>query len=267
MKQDLLGDILRKLDRGDGSERDWPNHKGEYLALCPFHADAKVGNFSVSSKGKYHCFACGAEGGAVTLAQQLGIEMPRNEPGRVGVVGGLRRSQAARRGFPQRFGPPDRKYLNAPAIWIPYYGVDGQRAPVGSASRTAGISSARRRGRVWRCMACGGWRRLGPLAMCIWSKAKGDTQTLWYHDLPAIGVPGASTFRKEWAAEFAGLTVYVWCEPDKGGETFVKKIGEALPEVGSWSRRRAAKMFPSAIVPAMTCRRCWPNARAGAAVA
>lgn len=67
----------------------------EYKANCPFH-DEKTPSFTVSqTKGFYHCFGCGAHGTAIgflmehdhmsfvdaveTLAQMLGIEVPREE--------------------------------------------------------------------------------------------------------------------------------------------------------------------------------------------
>jgi len=67
----------------------------EFKANCPFH-DEKTPSFTVSpSKGFYHCFGCGAHGTAIgflmdydhmsfvdaieTLAQMLGIEVPREE--------------------------------------------------------------------------------------------------------------------------------------------------------------------------------------------
>jgi len=50
--------ILPQLDRGDVTDSRWPDAAGEYWALCPFHADRRVGNFSVSERG-YTCFSCG----------------------------------------------------------------------------------------------------------------------------------------------------------------------------------------------------------------
>ena len=67
----------------------------EFKACCPFH-DEKTPSFTVSpAKGFYHCFGCGAHGTALgflmefdhlsfveaveTLAQSMGIEVPREE--------------------------------------------------------------------------------------------------------------------------------------------------------------------------------------------
>ena len=41
-----LDAILPKLDRGDAPDSSGPTANGEYWALCPFHNDRTVGNFS-----------------------------------------------------------------------------------------------------------------------------------------------------------------------------------------------------------------------------
>ena len=62
MTKDLLRECLTKLNRGDAPDHKYPDGKGEYWTLCPFHADGHAANFSVSERG-YKCFACGAQGG------------------------------------------------------------------------------------------------------------------------------------------------------------------------------------------------------------
>ncbi|HUW15341.1 MAG TPA: hypothetical protein VM537_36860, partial [Anaerolineae bacterium] len=60
-------------------------------------------------------------------------------------------------------------------------------------------------------------------------EGESDAQTLWHHGLPALGLPGASTWRAEWAELLADLRVYVWREPDGGGNAFLELIGQSLP--------------------------------------
>jgi hypothetical protein len=45
-------------------------------------------------------------------------------------------------------------------------------------------------------------------------EGESDTWTAWQHDLPALGIPGKSTWKSEWAACLGGLDVYLWQEPD-----------------------------------------------------
>jgi len=68
----LLQAILPRLDRGDAADARFPDSRGEYWALCPFHPDRHATNFSVSRRG-YKCFACGAQGSLHHLAQELGF--------------------------------------------------------------------------------------------------------------------------------------------------------------------------------------------------
>ena len=56
-------------------------------------------------------------------------------------------------------------------------------------------------------------------------EGESDAQTLWHHGIPALGVPGAGTWRSEWAAHLGGLVkIYAVIEPDGGGEAFRDKL-------------------------------------------
>ena len=61
-------------------------------------------------------------------------------------------------------------------------------------------------------------------------EGESDAQTLWLHGLPALGIPGASTWRNEWGRFLEGLLVYLWREPDPGGDTLLDAVGHSLPE-------------------------------------
>ncbi|MGH7559151.1 MAG: hypothetical protein ACREMD_15500, partial [Gemmatimonadota bacterium] len=56
-------------------------------------------------------------------------------------------------------------------------------------------------------------RKAGFVTLC---EGESDTQVLRFHRFPAVGVPGASTWRDEWAADLEGLRVYLVQEPDQG---------------------------------------------------
>jgi hypothetical protein len=60
----------------------------------------------------------------------------------------------------------------------------------------------------------------------MWS----DAQTLWFHGVPALGVPGAASWQAAWSEYVEGLTVSVWQEPDSGGETFGARVGASCPD-------------------------------------
>ena len=61
-------------------------------------------------------------------------------------------------------------------------------------------------------------------------EGESDCHAAWEHDMVAVGVPGANTWRPEWARYLEGRTVYVWQEPDKGGEQFLRSLAADLPK-------------------------------------
>jgi DNA primase len=95
--QHFIDDLIARADIVDVIGRRVQLKKAgrEFKANCPFH-DEKTPSFTVSpNKGFYHCFGCGAHGTALgflmdydhmsfvdaveTLAQMLGIEVPREQ--------------------------------------------------------------------------------------------------------------------------------------------------------------------------------------------
>jgi putative DNA primase/helicase len=50
-------------------------------------------------------------------------------------------------------------------------------------------------------------------------EGESDTLTAWYRGLPAVGVPGADTWRDEWAEHLNGIPkIFVVVEPDEAGK-------------------------------------------------
>lgn len=98
--QQFIDDLLARADIVEVINSRVPLKKAgrEYKACCPFHGE-KTPSFTVSpDKGFYHCFGCGAHGTVIgflmefdrlefveaieELAQMLGLEVPREQPGR-----------------------------------------------------------------------------------------------------------------------------------------------------------------------------------------
>lgn len=79
------------------------------------------------------------------------------------------------------------------------------------------------------------WRKEGLeiAGCCILVEGESDAQTLWFLGYPALGIPGASTFKQEWAESLKGIeTLYIHKEPDQGGQTFLDKVAHALKDAG-----------------------------------
>ena len=65
-------------------------------------------------------------------------------------------------------------------------------------------------------------RRVG---YAVLVEGESDCHTLWYHEFPALGIPGARNWRDEWATYLDGIEkVYAVIEPDQGGDTLREKL-------------------------------------------
>ena len=54
-------------------------------------------------------------------------------------------------------------------------------------------------------------------------EGESDSQTLWYHYFPALGLPGADSWQEEWADYLIDFdAIYVVDERDHGGEAIRK---------------------------------------------
>jgi hypothetical protein len=137
--------------------------------------------------------------------------------------------------FLSSLGLVDRKYQSKAAIRIPYLAEDGQESAVRFRIALEKTEDGDERFR-WRtgskAMLYGLWRleKIRKVGWVVLVEGESDTQTLWYHGIPALGIPGADTWKKEWAGYLGGVErVYVVVEPDKGGET----LREALATTAS----------------------------------
>lgn len=112
-------------------------------------------------------------------------------------------------------------YNGVPAVSIPYKDVDGALAA--TRYRTALTKTEDGDDRFkWKKgskpILYGLWR-LGTPQSVVLVEGESDCHTLWYHSIPALGLPGAATWREEWAAHLDGIAaIYVVIEPDSGGE-------------------------------------------------
>ncbi|MCC5910044.1 MAG: DUF927 domain-containing protein [Clostridiaceae bacterium] len=62
-------------------------------------------------------------------------------------------------------------------------------------------------------------------------EGESDCHTLWSYGIEEIlGVPGATTFHKDWVEKLEGLDIYIHYEGDAGGDTFLNKICKTLED-------------------------------------
>ncbi len=248
------------------------------VGLCPFHAD-KNASFSADLKtGRYNCFACGASGNYVDfVANRFGIDTKE-----------AYKKILADYGITEQEKPKDKvsdtlynveiyaEEKKLPADWlaktfslsagkersgqhyvkIPYFNEDCQ--PVVFRKRYPKDASMRfkwSQGSAGKLMLYGLWslKTVHERGYVILVEGESDTHTLWYLGLPALGVPGASTYRPEWSEKLKDLKLYLHIEPDQGGKTFLEQMtkklrdGGFVGEVYTWSCAAAGVKDPSAL--------------------
>jgi hypothetical protein len=137
-------------------------------------------------------------------------------------------------GFLRGLGLKEITYSEKPAIRIPYPDEEGQEVAV--RFRVSLDSSEKFRWRSGDKPRPYGLRLLEKARKAgyvVLVEGESDCHTLWCHEIPALGVPGASNWRDEWASYLEGIEkVYVVIEPDQGGDTLREKLSscEAIRE-------------------------------------
>jgi len=131
--------------------------------------------------------------------------------------------------FLKELGLADQKYNSAPAVCIPYYGVDGRTLPV-VRYRLALEGTKRFAWNKGGKTDLYGLDRLADARKEKWIvivEGESDCHTLWQHNQPAVGLPGAATFKSEWVAHFKGIDdIHVIVEADAGGSTLLKALAK-----------------------------------------
>ena len=113
------------------------------------------------------------------------------------------------------------KITGAHAVRIPYYSAGGEELAV--QHRLALKGHARFRWRKGSKPVLYGQPQLAraELGYVVLVEGASDCHTLWLHEFPAVGIPGANTWREERDADLLEAidAVYVVLEPDRGGDS------------------------------------------------
>lgn len=241
-------DFLDTLDR-TVRDRDGKPERHETRFQCPAdgHPDIHPSARWNRKKATWRCDVCGAGGGALDLADLLGIERPPLRSGGAGAAflpKDTATAQPASGDDPpgctlldyatakqldlrklRAFGLTEITYLGAPAVRIPYLDRDRRETAVQFRVRLTKSADGADRFK-WRSgsKAClYGLDRLDLARECGFItlvEGASDCHTLWAIDQPAIGLPGANTWNEQRdAAHLDGIDrIYVVIEPDRGGE-------------------------------------------------
>jgi hypothetical protein len=237
--------VEKVLDRLEGVIES----NGSWKALCPAHADHEP-SLSISEgddgRALLKCFA-GCTNPEVVAAldfdmsdlfvQRNGyrkkfVSTPPKTDATVQSCNLENYAKAKRLpvGFLEKLGLSDRKYQKRPAVRIPYLTKSGEEGAVRFRINLEKSEDGDDRFK-WRTgskvMLYGLWRleKIRKAGWVVLVEGESDTQTLWYHGIPALGIPGAETWKEAWAEHLEGVEkVYAVIEPDKGGATLKEKL-------------------------------------------
>jgi KaiC/GvpD/RAD55 family RecA-like ATPase len=218
---DAHGLIRSALLRGNHAARK----SGTRVAFrCPRHNDATASAWM--GDRAWGCSACGFTEGLASLAEVLGVEIPATTTPGLTVAEyaerkGLALATLAKAGVRDATG----KY-GAPVVEIPYYGPD--KALIRTKVRT-------RKGTFWNpdgvgTPLYGQWMLAELSGPVLLVEGESDCHAAWQRGVCAVGLPGASMWKPEFAPLLEGREVLVWQEPDEGGATMIAKIGSSLPK-------------------------------------
>ena len=227
-----------------------------YTARCPAHDDRRASlSVSEGDDGRVliKCFAgCDARDVVAALGLAMKDLFPEDEReglrqrergGAPLTVADLAQSKRLPPEFLKELGLTERNR----GVEIPYFFEDGSAGPrprrrTSTRAKDGSFWSGEKDGAV---IPYGLWRlgeaRQAGYAVLV--EGESDAWSLWYHGLPALGIPGASMTGTLQPTHFDGIArLYVVKEPDKGGSTFVRGVCERLRVLGYEGEARLVAM-------------------------
>src|SRR5215210_2408714 len=234
------------LDRLEGVKQ-----RGEgYQALCPAHHDRQP-SLSVAEgkdgRALLNCFAgCETE----DVIEALGLEMKDLFERRNGHEGGesytsprttsthqppTLENYAAYIGLPVAFlkelGLKEYRHLGDPAVSMPYLDENGEVLLTRSRVSLTGKPKVKtRKGDKHRLYGLWKLEEAREAGYAWFVEGESDSQTLWYHGEPAVGIPGANGWKPEWAADLDGIDRLYFVVEDEAGDACWRKLAET-PEI------------------------------------
>jgi len=131
--------------------------------------------------------------------------------------------------FLRAVGLTEINYDRMPALRIPYRGIAGEEQAVRIRIALGGDRFRWKSGSkpfLYGLHRIGDARRAGHVALV---EGESDCHTLWFHGVPALGVPGAANWREDRdAGHLDGIdSIYVVVEPDRGGDAVREWLGRS----------------------------------------
>lgn len=211
--------------------------------LCPFHDDTRPSFWFNIENGLWKCEACGESGNGQTFLEKIEKIDSKEAYQRLLKLAGEYKEPKKKR---KRYTVEDYcKAKRLPLDFVTSLGVKNGRMGISIEYKDesgAVVSTRQRYGdgagprftwaRGSKVIPYGLWLlpKMREQGYIVLVEGESDSQTLWFHGIPALGIPGASTFQAEWTSYLMGLDVYIHKEPDGGGDVFVRKVCEGLVE-------------------------------------
>ncbi len=241
-----IENVIEKLKGVKKSESGW-------TALCPTHKDRQNSlSLKEGDEGKVliKCFAgCATE----NIVKALGLEMadlfPNKGNGKSSLyfvqtpataqpIGCTLENYSHEKAIPVDFlkelGLKDSQFKGTPRIEIPYMNETGVTVSTRYRCAIEKGSDGIDKRFTWKTGSkvhlYGLWKlkEFKALKTIVLVEGESDCHTLWYHNISALGIPGASTWKNEWEKYLECFeSIYVVIEPDKGGETSLNWISRS----------------------------------------
>lgn len=218
---DVHGALVTALKSRSGQKTREANGLLEFR--CPRHKDTEPSAWL--GDARWGCFACGFEERLDTLCDELGVSRP--------TFGLTLEQYAEQKGFVieklLKWGlATGTSEKGATVVVIPYRDAKGQT--LRNKLRGAKGSWWEGKGLPTHLYGLDMLAKTPATFPVIIVEGESDCHACWHHAVLAVGVPGANGWRRDWAPYLQDRDVYIWQEPDKGGDTLVKSVIADFPK-------------------------------------
>ena len=215
--------------------------QNKMITKCPFHEDSHASFWFNTVNGCFKCEACGAMGNGQTFLEKIENIDNKEAYKRILKLAGEYKEIAKAEKFtleyyselkqlPIDFLRSLQVQNSRTGIVIPYFDIYGnvlcKRNRYGSRMFSWSKGSKTNLYGIWKL------KDFKQNKSLVLVEGESDAQTLWFYNIAALGVPGASTFQANWVEYIKDFNILIHKEPDQGGETFLKKTCEALLKAG-----------------------------------